>query len=99
MDIKIDIAPEAIERQIVDAIVKAGIGKRIETAVLASLAGYSFQRAVEEATTEAIRDMVRTAVLGDADLREKVRGAMADKLTEAHMDKLLKIALKIDRDD
>lgn len=71
MDIKIDITPEAIERQIVDAIVKAGIGKRIETAVLASLSNYSFQRTVEEAATDAICNMVREQVLKDDDLRAK----------------------------
>lgn len=99
MDIKIDITPEAIGRQIVDAIVKAGIGKRIETAVLASLSNYSFQRTVEEAATEAIRDMVRDQVLKDDGLREKVREAMVTKLTDAHLEKLLKIALKMDRDE
>lgn len=99
MDIKIDITPEAIERQIVDAIVKAGIGKRIETAVLASLNNYSFQRTVEEAATDAIRNMVREQVLKDDGLREKVRDAMVAKLTDAHLDKLLKIALKMDRDE
>lgn len=98
MDIKIDITPEAIERQIVEAIVKSGIGKRIETAVIAALSNYSFQRAVEEAATDAIRDMVRDQVLRDEGLRGRVRDAMVAKLTDAHLDKLLAIALKMDRD-
>lgn len=99
MDIKIDITPEAIERQIVDSIVKAGIGKRIETSVLATLTTYSFQRAVEDAATDAIRDMVRDAVIGDDALRAKVREAIVDKLSEAHLDKLLRVALKMRDDD
>lgn len=98
MDIKIDISPEAIERQIVDAVVKSGIGKRIETAVLASLTGYSFQRVVEESTQEAIRGMVRDEVLNNQGMREKVRAAMVEKLTDEHLQKLIEIALKIDRD-
>jgi hypothetical protein len=98
VDIKIDISPEAIERQIVDAVVKSGIGKRIETAVLSALNGYQFQRTVEEAASDAIRDMVREQVLKDDGLREKVREAMVAKLTDKHLEKLLAIALKIDRD-
>lgn len=99
MDLKIDITPEAIERQIVDAIVKSGIGKRIEAAVLSSISSYSFQRTVEEAATDALRSMARDHVLNDEGLREKVREAMVAKLTDAHLDKLLKIALQIDRGD
>lgn len=89
MDINIDISPEVIERQIVDAVVKSGIGKRIETAVLASLSGYQFQKTVEEATTGAIATMVRDAVMTDGALRAKIVGAIVEKLTDEHVSKLL----------
>lgn len=97
MDFKIEITPEVIERQIVDAVVKSGIGKRIETAVLSSLSGYTFQKTVDEAASAAIALMVREAVSNDEAMRARVKQAIVDKLTEEHLEKLLDTVLKHER--
>ena len=96
MEIKLDITPEAIERQVVDAVVKSGIGKRIESAVTTSLNGYNFSRAIDDAVMDAIKDITKQEILSNTVLRESVRTAITAQITEKHLNELLRKALDLD---
>lgn len=85
-----------IEKLVVNAIASSGIGKRIEGAVAHAINGYAFSKAVDDAVLDAVRRITQEEVLGNPSMRESVRNAIINKLTDAHIENLLKIVLKMD---
>jgi len=101
MELNVDLDKEAVEKQVVEAIMASAIGAKIEDAIKGALAKethYGAGTVLENAVKSVVRDQVRTAVAdmlnADATFRSKVRKAAAEYLTDEALQVLIATLFK-----
>jgi len=96
VNVGIQIDPEQINKYVSDAIIGSAIGNQVKKAIESALTSYSFSSSIQKTIDAAVSQIIYDTVRKDHSelVRDKVKEAMATKVTDDFIEKITDAAFK-----